>query len=170
MDLALLILRLTVGLLVAGHGAQKLFGWFGGFGLKGTAGWLHSQGFRPAGIWTALAVLTEVGGGVLFALGLWSPLGALGIAASMLTAIKIHWPKFWVTQGGFEYALVNLAVAASVGIAGPGGFSLDGVFGTALPQGALPAGAILVILGWLVAVASTRMPAAQRPVQGTIPD
>ena len=159
MDLALLILRLTVGLLVAGHGAQKLFGWFGGFGLKGTAGWLHSQGFRPAGIWTALAVLTEVGEGVLFALGLWSPLGALGVAASMLTAIKLHWPKVWVTQGGFEYALVNLAVAAAVGFVGPGRFSLDGMYGTALPQWAFPAGAVLVILGWLVAVVISRTPA-----------
>ena len=170
MDLALLILRLTVGLLLVGHGAQKLFGWFGGFGLKRTVELLASQGFRPAGFWAVVGCVAEVGGGVLFALGLWSPLGALGIAASMLTAIKIHWPKFWVTQGGFEYALVNLAVAASVGIAGPGGFSLDGVYGTALPQGAFPAGAILVLLGWLAAVGSTRMPAAQRPVQGTIPD
>jgi putative oxidoreductase len=160
-DLALLILRLTVGLVMAGHGAQKFFGWFGGHGLKGVAGMLHSQGFRPAGIWAVLAGLTEFVGGVLFALGLFSPLGTLGIGASMLLAIaKFHWPKVWVTEGGFEYALVNLAVAAAVGIAGPGRFSLDGVYGTALPPGALPVGAVLVILGWLVALVSSRTPVA----------
>ncbi len=90
MDSALLILRLTVGLIVAGHGAQKLFGWFGGHGFKGMAAWLHSQGFRPAGMWALLGGLAEFGGGLLFAVGLWSPLGALGIGASMLTAVRIH--------------------------------------------------------------------------------
>lgn len=158
MDLALLILRLAVGLLVAGHGAQKLFGWFGGHGLKGMVGWLHSQGFRPARMWALVGGLSEFAGGLLFALGLWSPLGTLGIGASMLTAVKIHWPKVWVTEGGFEYALVNLTVAAAVGIAGPGRFSLDGVYGTALPRGALPLGAVLVIIGWLILLLSARTP------------
>jgi putative oxidoreductase len=160
MDLAFLILRLTVGLVVAGHGAQKLFGWFGGPGLKGTAGILASKGFRPVGFWTVMGVVAEFGGGVLFVLGLWSPLGALGIAATMLTAIKLHWPEFWAVKGGYEYALVNLGVAVAVGIAGPGAFSLDGVYGTALPQGTFPVGAAFVILGWLAAVVSTRKPAA----------
>ena len=91
-DLGLLILRLIVGLLLAGHGAQKLFGWFGGNGLSGTAGWLESLGLRPAPFWALIAGLSEVGGGILLALGLLTPLGSLGIMASMLMAtIKVHW-------------------------------------------------------------------------------
>ncbi len=134
MDTALVILRLTVGLLIAGHGSQKLFGWFGGFGLKGTSGYLASQGFRPALPWTLLGATAEFAGGLLFALGLFSPLGAIGIGAAMLTAItKFHWPKVWAAAGGFEYPLTILAVAASVGFAGPGAYSLDAAWGTSLP-------------------------------------
>jgi putative oxidoreductase len=166
MDLALLILRLTVGLLVAGHGAQKLFGWFGGLGLKTTVGWLASHGYRPARFWAVLGCVMEIGGGVLFALGLASPLGALGISAAMLTAVSLHWPKIWATESGFEYALVNLSVAVAVGIAGPGRFSLDAMYGTTLPQGTFPAGAILVILGWLTLLV-TRAPAAAGGPQQT---
>jgi putative oxidoreductase len=77
-DVGLLILRLVVGLLLAGHGAQKLFGMFGGHGLKGTSGWLGSMGLRPAGIWALLAGLSELGGGVLLALGLLTPLARSG--------------------------------------------------------------------------------------------
>ncbi len=85
MDLTL-ILRLTVGLLLVGHGAQRLIGWFGGHGLHGTAQWLASIGFRPAQAWALLAGTLEFGGGLLVTLGLFTPLGSLGIGASMLTA------------------------------------------------------------------------------------
>jgi putative oxidoreductase len=154
MDISLLIVRLVIGLFVAGHGAQKLFGWFGGHGLKGTAGWLGSIGLRPAGAWAFLAGLAEFGGGVLFALGLASPMGALGISAAMLVAItRVHWPKVWAAEGGFEHPLINLAVAAAVGIAGPGAFSLDQQFGTALPAPAALVAMVLVVLGWLAVLA-----------------
>ncbi len=85
------------------------------------------MGFRPAIAWAVLAGLLELGGGLLFALGLFSPLGSLMIAASMLTAIaKVHWPKVWAATGGFELPLVNLAVATAVGLAGgPGTLALD---------------------------------------------
>ena len=118
-DYGSLILRLALGLLLAGHGAQKLFGWFGGPGLSGVAGWLGSMGFRPAPLWAFLAGLVEFGGGLLFILGLFNPLGSLGILASMLTAIaKVHWPKLWVASGGFEYALLISAVVIVSGITG----------------------------------------------------
>ena len=152
MDLTL-ILRVTVGLLLVGHGAQKLFGWFGGHGLSGTAQWLASIGFRPARVWALLAGILEFGGGLLFTLGLFTPLGSLGIGASMLTAIaKIHWPKLWVTEGGLELPLVNRAVVIAVGLMGPGTVSLDNAFGTALPPNASFVGAGLVIAGWFFAL------------------
>src|SRR5574341_529530 len=133
MDVALLLLRVIVGLLLAGHGAQKLFGWFKGPGLGGFTGWLGSMGFRPARAWAWIATICEFGGGLLFALGLFSPLGSLGIAASMLTAAsKVHWPKIWATEGGIEFPLVNLSVVTAVGIAGPGAYSLDNAFGIRL--------------------------------------
>ena len=79
MDVALLVLRVTVGLLVAAHGAQKLFGWFGGGGLRGTSKFMASLGFRPAVGWTAIGSLAEFAGGLLLALGLFSPLGSIGV-------------------------------------------------------------------------------------------
>lgn len=133
-DFGLLILRLVVGLLLAGHGAQKLFGMFGGYGLKGTSGWLSSIGLRPAGLWALLAGLSEFGGGVLVALGLLTPLGAVGIATSMLMAILVaHRGKLWVTEGGMEYNLVLIAAAAALVFTGPGQFSFDAVFGLNVP-------------------------------------
>jgi len=163
MDVALLILRLTIGLLLAGHGAQKLFGWFGGHGPQGTSGWLASIGFRPARLWALAVGICEFGGGLLFALGLLSPLGSLGIAASMLTAIaKVHWPKIWGTEGGLELPLVDLVVVIAVGVAGPGAFSLDNLFGTVLPRLLAYVGVILVLVGWIMALINS----AKRPAGG----
>ncbi len=166
MDTALVILRLTVGLLIAGHGSQKLFGWFGGFGLKGTSGYLASQGFRPALAWTLIGATAEFAGGLLFALGLFSPLGAIGIGAVMLTAItKFHWPKVWATEGGFEHPLTILAVAASVGFAGPGAYSLDAAWGTSLPAVVSRIILGLAALGYLAGmiVTARNAPSAEHP-------
>jgi putative oxidoreductase len=162
MDLALLLLRVVVGLLIASHGAMKLFGMFGGPGLHGTTGWLHSAGFRPARLWALAGSGAELGGGLLFALGLLSPLGSVAIAAAMLTAItRIHWPKVWVTEGGFEYPLVMLAVALAVGIAGPGAFSLDAWRGISVPPAVTLAVIVLAALGYLAGFAtSAAKPAA----------
>src|SRR5204863_1114410 len=80
-DLAMLLLRIVVGVLFIGHGTQKLFGWFGGPGLAGMSGWLASTGMRPAKFWALMAGLSEAGGGLLLALGLLNPLGTLGITA-----------------------------------------------------------------------------------------
>ena len=161
MDLALLILRGVVGTFLAGHGAQKLFGWFGGLGLSRTAEWLDSVGFAPAKPWAILAGVLELVGGLLFALGLFCPLGSLGIGASMITAIaKIHWPKVWATDGGFELPLKNLAVVVAVGISGPGMFSLDHALGTSLPPATAIVGVGLVTLGWCYALISSTLAVA----------
>ncbi len=164
-ELGLLGLRLVVGGLLFGHGAQKLFGWFGGYGLAGTSGFFGGQlRLRPATFWTALAGLSELGGGLLFAAGLLSPLGSLGIIAAMLMAIiLVHWPRLWATDNGSEYPLVLLTAAAAVGILGPGAYSLDAVLGIALPTlETFLVGLVLVLVGAVVALA-TRTPAAEEP-------
>lgn len=160
MDLGLLIIRLTLGLLIAGHGAQKLFGLFGGHGLRGFSAWLGSIGFRPATLWALLGGLSEFGGGLLFAAGFLNPLGSIAIAASMLTAItKAHWPKLWVTDGGFEYPLVHMAVAIAVALTGPGAFSLDALLGVRVPLGIVVIAAAAAAFGYLVGVIHS----AQKP-------
>ncbi len=167
MDLALFILRLVVGLLLAGHGAQKLFGWFGGPGRAGTTGWLGSIGFRPAHLWAWLVAGVEFFGGLLFTLGLFSPLGSLGIAGSMLMATsRVHWPKLWASAGGFELPLVNLAVVIAVGIAGPGVISLDNAFNTTLPGPLTVLGIIVLLALWIIGhMTSTAKPRQAQTTQ-----
>ncbi|MDA5109311.1 DoxX family protein [Brevibacillus thermoruber] len=126
MDLGLLIIRLVVGLTFVGHGAQKLFGWFGGYGLKGTGGWLESIGLKPGVTMALLAGLGELVGGLLFAAGVGTWVGALLIALTMLVAIvKVHGANgYWATQNGYEYNLVLIAVAIGVALIGPGAYVL----------------------------------------------
>jgi len=163
MDSALLILRVVGGLLVAGHGAQKLFGWFGGHGIKGTAGWLASLGFRPPQFWATAAGLVEFGGGLLLALGLFNPLGTIAIAASMTMAIvKVHWPKIWVSEGGMELPVVYLSVVLAVAITGPGAFSLDQALGTGLSPTLSIIAALVILAGWIWGFAGSRAAAAAK--------
>jgi putative oxidoreductase len=160
-DVALLILRLVVGLLMAGHGAQKLFGWFGGGGLAATAGWLRQARLRPAAFWALMAGLSEFGGGLLFTLGLLSPLGELGIIAAMIMAIvKGHWGKgIWATKGGIELPLTYLIVALALAFTGPGAFSFDALLGIALPQPlTFLAGLAAVIVGVAAALLGQARP------------
>jgi putative oxidoreductase len=153
MDLGLVILRVVFGLLMIGHGTQKLFGWFRGPGLHGASGFVASRGFAPAGFWTVTGSLSETAGGLLFVLGFLSPLGSIAIAAAMLTAIAgFHWPKFWASEGGYEHPLIMLTAAVAVGISGPGAYSVDAAFGTSLPPVATIIFAALAALGVLIAV------------------
>lgn len=127
MALGLLVVRLVVGLLFVGHGAQKLFGWFGGYGPKGTGGWLESIGVKPGVAMAIVAGLMELIGGVLFAAGLLTPLAAALIVMTMLVAIvKVHGQNgLWATAGGYEYNLVLAAIAIGIALTGAGPFSLD---------------------------------------------
>ncbi|WP_437681837.1 DoxX family protein [Sorangium sp. So ce131] len=126
-DAGLLVIRVAAGGLLAGHGAQKLFGWFGGHGLDGTSMWLESMGMRPARVWGVLAGLSELGGGLLTSLGFLGPAGPLGILAAMgMATAKVHLHKpIWVTSGGAELPVTNMAIATALLLAGPGRFSID---------------------------------------------
>jgi putative oxidoreductase len=127
MSVGLLVLRVLVGALFAGHGLQKLLGWFGGHGIDGTAGFFDSLGLRPARAMAIGAGMAEFGGGLLFALGYVTPLAAALISAVMFCAIwTVHRVNgLWVTDGGYEYNLVLLAIAFAVTAIGPGKLSAD---------------------------------------------
>ncbi|WDM22332.1 DoxX family protein [Paenibacillus polymyxa] len=125
----LLLIRLVVGLLLVGHGAQKLFGWFGGYGPKGTGGWMESIGIKPGVFMAVSAGLMELLGGALFTLGLLTPLAALLITVTMLGAIfKVHGQNgIWATANGYEYPLVLIAVVIGIALTGAGSYSIDAI-------------------------------------------
>lgn len=125
-NLGLLALRLALGVVFLGHGAQKGFGAFGGPGLAGTAGFFGSLGLQPARFWAAVAVAGELTAGALFVTGVLLPLAALIATATMAVAIaKVHAPKgFFVQNGGYEYNLVLAIAAVAVALLGPGAWSL----------------------------------------------
>jgi putative oxidoreductase len=133
-SLGLLLLRLTFGGLMMGHGAQKLFGAFEGPGPEGTGQWLESMGVRPGRLWGQIAGWSELGGGALTALGLMHPAGPLLTVGPMVMATtKAHAGKpIWVTAGGAELPVTNLAIAGALTLAGSGYLSMDAVFGTKL--------------------------------------
>jgi putative oxidoreductase len=135
-DLGLLTLRLTTGALLAGHGAQKLFGAFGGPGLDGMGAWLDSIGFRPGKRWALLAGVSEFGGGILNAVGLGGPLGGIGLQGAMVVAIrKAHWGKpIWIAEGGAEAPVLYSTIGLTLALTGPGRYSLDRVLGVRIPK------------------------------------
>ncbi len=156
-NLALLILRLILGLIIAAHGAQKLFGWFGGEGLAGTTQMMVKLSVHPPKIWAIIASVNEFAGGLLTALGLLMPLGPLLIIANMLSAgVLVHFPNgFWNSKRGHEYPLMLGAAACSLGLAGAGPYSLDALlrFQIQEPRGII-VGIIAVLIGFVIMLAS----------------
>ncbi|SHM08725.1 DoxX family membrane protein [Actinacidiphila paucisporea] len=129
-DLGLLALRLGTGGVLLAHGSQKLLGWFGGGGIDGTAAAMESMGFTPGRESAIAAGLGEAGGGALLALGLATPLAGAAAAGAMAGAVAVHAPSgFFAHQGGFEYPAFLGFVAAGLGLAGPGCYSLDRLTG-----------------------------------------
>ncbi|OPC79726.1 RpiR family transcriptional regulator [Embleya scabrispora] len=125
-DVGLLALRVGTGGVLFAHGAQKLFGWFGGHGLSGTGSAMEGMGFRPGRQSALAAGLGEAGGGVLLALGLATPAAGAAAAGAMAGAVSVHAPAgFFAQSGGFEYPAFLGFVAAGIGLAGPGRFSVD---------------------------------------------
>ncbi|GAA3373502.1 DoxX family membrane protein [Streptomyces sannanensis] len=128
-DAGLLLLRLTVGLTMAGHGAQKLFGLFGGQGLEATGKWFAHLGYEPGVFFAGLTGTSELLGGLGLALGLFTPLAAAAVFGIMINAMAVDVGKgLWSTSGGIEYPMTVAAVALAVAAVGPGRLSLDGRF------------------------------------------
>jgi putative oxidoreductase len=179
MDLALFVLRVVVGGLFAAHGAQKLFGAFGGHGPAGTGQFFEALGLKPGERHARLAGLAEFGGGLLLVLGLLTPLGAAAIIGTMTVAVlTVHAPKGWQnTEGGYEYNVVLAVAAFALAAASPGAWSFDHALGFDWGAGwgivALAAG----ILGGMGALISARgaarapqQPPEARTVQSPVPE
>jgi putative oxidoreductase len=131
MSSGLLLARLVFGILMAAHGTQKLFGWFGGYGLAGTGGFFETLGFRPGRTFAAAASLTEITGGLLLALGFLGPVGpALIISVMIVAAVTVHWQNgLFASSNGIELPLLYAAGAVTLALTGPGRFSLDALLG-----------------------------------------
>lgn len=166
MDIGLLLLRLAVGLTLAAHGTQKLFGWFGGPGLSTTGQFFTVLGFPPGRRHALMAALGEVSSGVLLAAGLATPAAAAVIVSVMLVAaVTAHSGRgFFAQKGGYEYAFVLAVVAQTLAFTGPGSLSIDALVGfsrSGIPWGiaALLAG----LVGGGTALLEWRKTPAQQP-------
>lgn len=151
-DIALFVLRVVIGGVVAMHGLMK-FGVVGkGGSIAGVAGWFHSLGMRPGRFWALVAALGESVGGALTVLGLGGPLGP-GVLAADLVVVTIvaHWPKgFWVSAGGWEFPAPLAAGAFAIALLGNGRWSIDSLLAIAYPDWLLPGWLALMAVGAIV--------------------
>jgi putative oxidoreductase len=160
MDLALLVLRLVVGLTFAAHGAQKLFGAFGGHGIEGTAGFFEQVGLKPGRLHAWSAAIIEFFGGLAIALGLVTPVPAAALIAVMTAAVlTVHLKNgFFSTNQGYEFNLALAAALFALAGVGAGGWSLDNALNIDMTGAGWALGALGVgILGGIGAVISGRL-------------
>ena len=158
-DLSLFILQLGVGLTFAAHGAQKVFGWWGGPGLAGWEGAIAHMGFRPARFFARTSALSELGGGLLLAAGLLTPLAAAMLVAQAVVIIgHVHWRHgFFNAQSGIEFPLLLGLGAAAVGFAGASAISVDALLGFAVESSMQVMAVIGGIVAGLVTLAIPRL-------------
>jgi putative oxidoreductase len=167
MDIALLIVRLVIGLGMAAHGSQKLFGWFGGYGIAGTGGFFEGLGFKPGKLFALMAGLGETGSGLLIALGLLGALGPALLVVVMITAVaSVHISKgFFVSNGGWELNAVYVAAAVGLAFTGYGAYSLDRVLNLNVLTASTDPTQVWIALGIAVVIAlinlGVRRPAPQ---------
>jgi putative oxidoreductase len=156
-DLGLLALRIGVGGTLAAHGAQKLFGWFGGDGLEATAAGFDAIGFKPGRANAIAAGLGEGAAGPLLALGLGTPGAGAAAAGTMIVASSMHAPNgFFVNKGGLEFPAVLGAGAAGLALTGPGALSLDHLLGHRLNRNWMRTVALALVIPAATAVINRR--------------
>jgi putative oxidoreductase len=126
-----MFIRVVFGLAIASHGAQKLFSWFGGYGIRKTGGFFESLGFRPGAAFATAAGLSEFGGGLLITVGLLTPIGAVAVLSAMLVAMfSVHLKNgFFATGNGIELPFLYAVAAVGIAVTGGGAISLDGLLG-----------------------------------------
>jgi putative oxidoreductase len=133
LSIGLLITRVIIGLVMAAHGTQKLFGWFGGYGLHQTGEFFAQLGWNSGRSFAAAASVVEITSGLLVALGLFGPVGpALMISVMLVAAISVHWSHgLFASTNGIEVPLLYSAAAIGIALIGPGAYSLDAQLGIA---------------------------------------
>ncbi|MGP3989431.1 DoxX family protein [Streptomyces sp. 3N207] len=149
-DAGLFVLRLAVGLTIAAHGSQKLFGWFSGGGIDGTAQFFGASGYPSAKTMALVAGLTETLGGLGLVLGLLTPLAGAAVFGTMLNALAVKWGGGFFAPEGVEYELLLAAGAAALTLTGPGRLAADRVLPLPRPH-RLTHGVALLVLGAVLA-------------------
>ncbi|MEU9032425.1 DoxX family protein [Streptomyces sp. NPDC048383] len=151
-DAGLLLLRVVLGLTVAAHGTQKLFGWFGGGGIDGTGQFFTSVGYPAGDAMAVVAGLTETLGGLGLAAGLLTPLAGAAVTGTMINAIAVHGTGSFFAPEGMEYELLLTAAAAALTLTGPGRLAVDRFLPVAaLRSHGLKQGALALALGVVLA-------------------
>ncbi|MQS11559.1 DoxX family protein [Streptomyces kaniharaensis] len=145
-DAGLLLLRLALGLTMAAHGSQKLFGWFGGGGIDGTGRFFTMSGYPAGDTMAVVAGLTETLGGLALAVGLLTPLAGAAIVGTMVNAIAVTWGGGFFAPKGNEYELLLTAGAVALALTGPGRYAVDR-FLPVLRAHRLAYGAAAVVIG-----------------------
>ena len=162
LDLALLIIRVVLGVVFIIHGGHKLFGWYGGPGVKGMAYWLNSFGVAHPTLLAWMATLSEFVGGLLVLVGLLTPLAAAIIVSTMVVAIVLVHGKngFLASNQGYEFNLSLIALALALMLGGAGTLSVDQLLGLAMPMDQMPLWAIvglaLIPFGGLISIELSR--------------